>query len=123
MAPAARLPPVGKVVAPVPWFPSAAKRFGEYTQFAATPRQEQRNGLEVHHPRYLLLPKVGMNLAPYAMALGALRTVRRLQREGFDPDLIDAHYYYPDGVAAAMLGRTQLKGTVSGLGQVSDGDS
>lgn len=94
-----------KVVAPVPWFPFKAKRFGEYAQFAATPRFETRNGLEVHHPRYLLLPKVGMNLAPYAMALGALRTVRRLQREGFDPDLIDAHYYYPDGVAAGLLAK------------------
>lgn len=94
-----------KVVAPVPWFPFKAKRFGEYAQFAATPRFEPRNGVEVHHPRYLLLPKVGMNLAPYAMALGALRTVRRLQREGFDPDLIDAHYYYPDGVAAGLLAK------------------
>ncbi|MDZ4127445.1 MAG: glycosyltransferase family 4 protein [Hydrogenophaga sp.] len=94
-----------KVVAPVPWFPSTAKRFGEYAQFAATPRQEQRNGLEVHHPRYLLLPKVGMNLAPYTMALGALTTVKRLQREGFDFDLIDAHYYYPDGVAAGLLAK------------------
>ncbi|PZO18564.1 MAG: glycosyl transferase family 1 [Burkholderiales bacterium] len=94
-----------KVVAPVPWFPSTSERFGEYAQFAATPRQEQRNGLEVHHPRYLLLPKVGMNLAPYTMALGALATVKRLQREGFDFDLIDAHYYYPDGVAAGLLAK------------------
>lgn len=94
-----------KVVAPVPWFPSTAARFGEYAQFAATPRSEHRNGIEVHHPRYLLLPKVGMNLAPYTMALGALATVKRLQREGFDFDLIDAHYYYPDGVAAGLLAR------------------
>lgn len=94
-----------RVVAPVPWFPSTAKRFGEYARFAATPRQEQRNGLEVHHPRYLLLPKVGMNLAPYTMALGALATVKHLQREGFDFDLIDAHYYYPDGVAAGLLAK------------------
>lgn len=94
-----------KVVAPVPWFPFKAKRFGEYAQFAATPHQEMRNGVDVYHPRYLLLPKVGMNLAPYAMALGALHTVRRLQREGFDPDLIDAHYYYPDGVAAGLLAK------------------
>lgn len=94
-----------KVVAPVPWFPSRSPRFGEYAQFAATPRQEHRNGVEVHHPRYLLLPKVGMNMAPYAMALGALPTLRRLQREGFDFDLIDAHYYYPDGVAAGLLSR------------------
>jgi glycosyltransferase involved in cell wall biosynthesis len=94
-----------KVVAPVPWFPSKAKRFGEYAQFAATPLQEQRNGVDVHHPRYLLPPKIGMNLAPYTMALGALATVKRLQREGFDFDLIDAHYYYPDGVAAGLLAK------------------
>jgi glycosyltransferase involved in cell wall biosynthesis len=94
-----------KVVAPVPWFPSSAPRFGEYAQFAATPRFEHRNGLDVHHPRYLLLPKVGMNLAPYTMALGALATVKRLQREGFDFDLMDAHYYYPDGVAAGLLAK------------------
>jgi teichuronic acid biosynthesis glycosyltransferase TuaC len=94
-----------KVVAPVPWFPSTSERFGDYAQFAATPRYEELNGIEVHHPRYLLLPKVGMNMAPYAMALGALGTLKRLQREGFDFDLIDAHYYYPDGVAAGLLAK------------------
>ncbi|MBS0293706.1 MAG: glycosyltransferase family 4 protein [Proteobacteria bacterium] len=94
-----------KVVAPVPWFPSKSERFGAYARFAATPRQELRNGVEVHHPRYLLPPKVGMNIAPYAMAMGALPSIRRLQRQGFDFDLIDAHYYYPDGVAAALLAR------------------
>ncbi len=94
-----------KVVAPVPWFPSKAKRFGEYALFAATPRQEHRNGIEVHHPRYLLPPKVGMNVAPYTLAIGAFATLKRLQRQGFDFDLIDAHYYYPDGVAAGLLAR------------------
>lgn len=94
-----------RVVSPVPWFPFSGQRFGEYGQFAATPRREHRNGIDVHHPRYLLLPKVGMNLAPHAMAQGAWPTIRRLQAEGFDFDLIDAHYYYPDGVAAAILAR------------------
>lgn len=94
-----------KVVAPVPWFPFKGERFGDYGRFAATPRFEHRNGLDVHHTRYLLPPKVGMNLAPYTMALGALATVRQLQRDGFDFDLIDAHYYYPDGVAASLLAR------------------
>lgn len=94
-----------QVVAPVPWFPSAAPCFGAYARFAATAPFEQRNDIDVYHPRYLLAPKVGMNMAPYAMALGALPTLRRLQRQGFDFDLIDAHYYYPDGVAAALLAR------------------
>ena len=94
-----------KVVAPVPWFPFKGARFGAYAKFAATPQLEQHNGVEVHHPRYFLPPKVGMNIAPYTLALGALPTLRRLQRSGFDFDLIDAHYYYPDGVAAALLSK------------------
>ena len=94
-----------KVVAPVPWFPFRHPVFGEYAQHAATPRHEVRNGVEVFHPRYVLPPKIGMNVAPYTMALGALPTLRRLISEGFDFDLIDAHYYYPDGVAAMLLAR------------------
>lgn len=91
------------VVAPVPWFFSTDAKYGEYAKMAATPRQETRNGITVWHPRYFLPPKIGMNIAPYTLALGALPTIRRLQREGFDFDLIDAHYYYPDGVAAGIL--------------------
>lgn len=92
-----------KVVAPVPWFPLKSPRFGEYAKLAQTPLHEIRNGIEVHHPRYFLPPKVGMNIAPHTLALGALPTVRKLLRSGFDFDLIDAHYYYPDGVAAGLL--------------------
>ena len=72
---------------------------------AATPRNETRHGIAVAHPRYPVLPKVGQSIHPFLLALGAWRTVRRLQREGFDFDLIDAHFYYPDGVAAALLAR------------------
>jgi glycosyltransferase involved in cell wall biosynthesis len=91
-----------RVVAPVPWFPSTHPRFGEYASFARTPRREERHGITIEHPRYPLLPKVGMSSAPLLMALGAVATLRR-QRAEFD--LIDAHYVYPDGVAAALLAR------------------
>lgn len=94
-----------RVVAPVPWFPSTNPRFGAWAKLAATPARETRNGLDVQHPRYALPPKVGQHVAPLALALGALPAVRRLRREGFVPELIDAHYFYPDGVAAALLGR------------------
>jgi teichuronic acid biosynthesis glycosyltransferase TuaC len=94
-----------RVVAPVPWFPSTSPRWGEYARIARTPARETRHGIDVQHPRYLLLPKVGMQLAPLMMALGARAAVQRVIDEGFDFDLIDAHYYYPDGVAAAILAR------------------
>jgi glycosyltransferase involved in cell wall biosynthesis len=95
-----------RVVAPVPWFPSGAAGFGRYALFARTPRREARDGVDVYHPRYLTVPGVGMHTQPYAIACGAARTVGRLIREGFDFDLIDAHYLYPDAVAAAILART-----------------
>lgn len=94
-----------RVVAPVPWFPSANARFGQYATFAKVPRREERFGLQVEHPRYAVIPKIGMNLAPTLLAHGAKRTLARMIDEGYDFDLIDAHYFYPDGVAAVKLGR------------------
>lgn len=94
-----------QVVAPVPWFPSSNPRFGEYAKMAATPTAEEHNGLRVHHPRYLLPPKVGQNIAPFVLAAGALPTIRHMIRDGFDFDLIDAHFWYPDGVAASIIAR------------------
>ncbi|MDO8264623.1 MAG: glycosyltransferase family 4 protein [Gallionella sp.] len=94
-----------KVIAPVPWFFSTHPRFGDYARMASTPSREVYHGIDVQHPRYFLPPKVGMNMAPFTMAMGAVRAVQRLLDEGYDFDVIDAHYYYPDGVAAALLAR------------------
>ena len=94
-----------RVVAPVPWFPSSHPRFGHYAKLARVPRTEIRNGLSVAHPRYVVLPKVGMNVTPYLLAHSAKREIGRILDEGYDFDAIDAHYFYPDGVAAVMLGK------------------
>lgn len=94
------------VIAPVPYFPSASPVFGRYAAYARVPRFEIRNGLEVWHPRYLVVPKVGQNLAPEALYRAALAQARRLLRAGRRFDVLDAHYFYPDGVAAARLART-----------------
>ncbi len=94
-----------KVVSPVPWFFSKNPKWGEYALMARTPNQETYNGIDVLHPTYALPPKIGMTIAPLTMALGAAPTIRRLIADGFDFDLIDAHYFYPDGVAAALLAK------------------
>lgn len=94
-----------RVIAPSPWFPFASPRFRRYSLFARTPPEETRNGIDIQHPRYPLLPKVGMNLAPVGLFARVLPLLRRQIREGMDFDLIDAHYFYPDGVAAVLLGR------------------
>ncbi len=92
-----------KVVAPVPWFWSTDPRHGAYAQMAATPRREVLNGIEVFHPRFVRLPRIGMSSAPLSLALGARATLAAIRSAGFDFDVIDAHYYFPDGVAAALL--------------------
>ena len=93
-----------RVVAPVPWFPSSNARFGEYAMHARAPREEKRNGIEVLHPRYPLPPKVGMIMAPFLLAAAMKPVFERVLRS-YPFDLIDAHYFYPDGVAAALLGK------------------
>lgn len=92
-----------KVVAPVPWFPMAHPAFGKYGKFAKVPEHEVRHGIEIWHPRYWVLPKIGMNIAPLLMARAVKKTVREIREQGYDFDLIDAHYFYPDGVAACIV--------------------
>ena len=92
------------VVAPVPWFPSTAARFGDWARHARAPSAEHRHGVRVLHPRYPVLPRLGMSLAPWLLYRALLPGLHQLLgRERFDA--IDAHYLYPDGVAAVWLGR------------------
>lgn len=94
-----------RVIAPVPWFPTAHRLFGRYARYAAAPLMEHRRGIEVRHPRYFLPPKIGMDLATAALARVFERDARALIAQGYDFDLIDAHYLYPDGVAAVRVAR------------------
>lgn len=93
------------VLAPVPWFPSRSTRFGAWCRYAASPRQEWRHGLRVYHPRFVSLPRIGMLSNPLTLYHAAKTAVGRLLRGGLSFDVIDAHYLYPDGVAAVWLAR------------------
>jgi len=89
------------VIAPVPWFPFSSPLFGEYARFSGVKSTEIRNNIEIHHPRYLVLPKVGMYLTPILMAWTITRAIKKLIKQGEAFDLIDGHYFFPDGVAIA----------------------
>jgi glycosyltransferase involved in cell wall biosynthesis len=90
------------VVAPVPYFPrvNISRRWFKY---ALVPHTERFSKFEVAHPRYLVIPKLGMVTHGISMFAGSLRQVAR-RFDAADYDLIDAHYVYPDGLAATMLG-------------------
>ena len=89
------------VLAPVPWFPLSHRAFGRYAAFARVPRVETRHGLTVYHPRFPVIPKIGSRYTPDFLYHAARRALGRMGDVKFD--LIDAHYFYPDGVAAARL--------------------
>lgn len=94
-----------RVVAPVPWFPFGATVFGRYAKFARTPRTEDRSGLLVHHPRYIAIPRIGVLGQPRSLAWAAAQKIAAMVAEGYEFDAIDAHYFFPDGVAAAYLAK------------------
>lgn len=93
-----------RVVAPVPWFPFRHPAFGRFADLAGTPRRAVRgSGLEVSYPRYPMLPKLGVNFQAASMARWSAADIDALGAAGWRPEVIDAHYLYPDGVAAARI--------------------
>ncbi len=93
------------VVAPVPWIPFRSSAFRRYAEAASVPKTEIRHGISVRHPRYPLIPLVGMSATPKLMAYAMKPTLQALISSGRDFDLIDAHFFYPDGAAAVLLAR------------------
>jgi teichuronic acid biosynthesis glycosyltransferase TuaC len=92
------------VLAPVPWFPSRAPMFGDWAVHAAAPAVETRHGIAIRHPRYPVIPKAGMSIAPWLLYRAMVPQLARLLAGGHHFDAIDAHYIYPDGVAATWIG-------------------
>jgi glycosyltransferase involved in cell wall biosynthesis len=46
-----------------------------------------------------------MTAAPFLMAAALISPIKRLIRSGFDFDIFDCYYFFPDGVAGALLSR------------------
>jgi glycosyltransferase involved in cell wall biosynthesis len=46
-----------------------------------------------------------MSVTPFMLARAMRPVLRRLMQSGCEFDVIDAHYFYPDGVAGVLLGR------------------
>lgn len=94
-----------KVIAPVPWFPFKASQFGNYAKFAKVPAMEDRFNLNIAHPRYFIPPRIGMTYAVHSLERCFFNSAMKLLNDGWDFDAIDAHYLYPDGVAATRVAK------------------
>lgn len=92
------------VVAPIglPLWPLS--RLPRYRTLAALPRRERWKGLDVHRPRFTIVPATGGRFHVAALERALPPVLDRIRDEaGFD--VIDASFFFPDGPAATALGR------------------
>jgi teichuronic acid biosynthesis glycosyltransferase TuaC len=82
-----------RVVAPIAWF----RRRGK------VPARGTWSGLPVEYPSFFYLPGILRGLNGVFLFASSVGRVAALRRER-DFDLIDAHFTYPDGFAAVLLG-------------------
>ncbi len=101
-----------QVIAPVMRLWPGFRALGIDHRWEDVPDQESRFGINIRHPRFTHIPAFRVGLTPWFMSRAIAAELRRLQASGFDFDLIDAHYFYPDGVAAVMAAKALGKPVV-----------
>ena len=93
------------VIAPIPWFPfqGLIRRWRPHFRPSA-PAFEYQDGYEVFHPRFFSIPGLLKSFDGFFMAMGCRKLIRHLRsKDKFN--IIDAHFGYPDGYAATLLGK------------------
>jgi glycosyltransferase involved in cell wall biosynthesis len=93
------------VVSPQPWFPGQGliRLFRPHFRLPA-PKQDIQHGIKVLYPRFLSVPGFFKQFDGLSMALRSYPLLRRLRKQtGFN--VMDAHFAYPDGYAATLLGK------------------
>jgi len=88
-----------KVVAPIPHFQYSNEQ---------VPSFEQIGGIDVSHPRYLVIPKIGRCSHGLAFFIGIWHTLKTIQRS-FQYDAILAAWAYPDAFGSALAARLLKK--------------
>jgi len=97
LAALARLEEV-KVCSPVPWFPFLKN------QEIVDPNEQMWRDLAVYRPRFFYFPGILKNYDAWCYAWGLRRWLGELCRK-WRPDVLDAHFVWPDGVGVALLAR------------------
>jgi glycosyltransferase involved in cell wall biosynthesis len=88
-----------KVCSPVPWFPLLKKATDRTTA------ERWNNTLPVFRPRFFYIPKFFKNSDARLYATGLRPWFESLYRD-WKPDILDAHFVWPDGVGVARLAQT-----------------
>jgi teichuronic acid biosynthesis glycosyltransferase TuaC len=94
------------VVCPVPWCPNLPilKNIGTCRWYAGIPRELSRNNVRVNYVRFPFIPKISRFVQPWLQAPNLFAFLRQLNRS--QPiDAINAHWMYPDAVAATWVAK------------------
>lgn len=89
-----------KVVAPVPWYSNHE-----------IAEKEEIDGIDVFHPRYFMIPKVGRSLYGLFFYLSLKGFVKKIRKD-FNFDLIFATWAYPDGFGSFLIAKLFKKPVV-----------
>lgn len=92
-----------RVVGPIPWAPPVPG-VARWRRLRAVPPRETLDGLEVFHPRYLIVPRTARSLQGWSYGRALERVVQSMKPR-FAPDVIFATWAYPDVYAAVRVGR------------------
>ncbi len=90
------------VLATIPWFPGARRfrRWSRAGRLVAVPGHELIDALEVSHPRFVYIPKVGNAVSGALYAASLAPWVLRYRGK---VDVVLGSWAYPDGYAAVVL--------------------
>jgi len=91
-----------EILATIPWFPwaRAFSRWSRAGRLLDVPSADLIDGLLVHHPRFVFVPRVGPGLTGPLYAASLATTALRYQGR---VDVVFGSWAYPDGFAAVVL--------------------
>jgi len=94
------------VVCPLPWCPdlSILKNKPEWYVTAGVPLEGEQEDIKVYYPKYPMIPKISGAIQPLLQAIRTYFLIRRIHKKKCI-DIINAHWIYPDGVAAVIVGK------------------
>ena len=75
---------------------------GRYKPLAELEEHAVEDGIEVHRPRFTLIPKVGARRNAISIAKTVIPLAERIH-SAHPVDVVDAQFFFPDGPAAAMV--------------------
>lgn len=94
-----------RVMVPTPYFPSWLPGRDEWKRWVGVERNGVfPPGIRASYPRYVAIPGTATWFQGVSMAFSARRDLAS-SYDGWTPDVIDGHFAFPDGYAAARLGR------------------